>query len=131
MVKIRGIPVKRAACVRHGFAPAPQFLAQGVAGRTGLHIRVDSALDGRLTPAVEMGLYRIMQEGLTNITKHAGANHVDLQLWRDARGVGEAASASPRPPGQELLHASSGIDPMAGPDRGRYLDRWEGQKPWG
>jgi signal transduction histidine kinase len=98
MINIKGIPVKGAACVRHGFAHALQFLAQGVAGRTGLPIRVDSALDGRLTPAVEMGLYRIMQEGLTNTAKHAGATHVDLQLWRDARGVGEAASASPRPP---------------------------------
>jgi hypothetical protein len=54
-----------------------------VAERTGLCIRVDSAIEGRLAPAVETALYRIMQEGLTNITKHAAATHVDLHLWRD------------------------------------------------
>jgi signal transduction histidine kinase len=58
-----------------------------VAMRTGLRIRVDSALEGRLTPAVETALYRIMQEGLTNITKHAAATHVQIRLRRDARMV--------------------------------------------
>ena len=48
---------------------------------------MDSALTGRLAPAVETALYRIVQEGLTNITKHAAATHVDLQLWRDGEGV--------------------------------------------
>jgi signal transduction histidine kinase len=66
-----------------GLLPALQFFAQGVAGRTGPCIRVDSTLAGRLAPAVETALYRIMQEGLTNSTKHAAATHVDLQLGRD------------------------------------------------
>ena len=66
-----------------GLLPALQALAHRVAERTGLCIRVDSALTGRLAPAVETALYRIVQEGLTNITKHAAATHVDLQLWRD------------------------------------------------
>ena len=65
-----------------GLLPALQALAHRVAARTGLCIRVDSALAGRLAPAVETALYRIMQEGLTNITRHAAATHVDLQLWR-------------------------------------------------
>ena len=67
-----------------GLLPALRFLVDGVAARTGLLIRVDSALDGRLEPAVETALYRIMQEGLTNTTKHAAATHVQLQLRRDA-----------------------------------------------
>jgi signal transduction histidine kinase len=58
-----------------------------VAERTGLCIRTDNALAGRLAPAVETALYRIVQEGLTNIAKHAAATHVDLQLWRDAECV--------------------------------------------
>jgi GAF domain-containing protein/CHASE1-domain containing sensor protein len=66
-----------------GLLPALQSLAQRVAERTRLCIRVDSTLAGRLAPAVETALYRIMQEGLTNITRHAAATHVDLQLWRD------------------------------------------------
>jgi signal transduction histidine kinase len=67
-----------------GLLPALQLLADGVAARTGLHIRVDGAIEGRLAPAVETALYRIMQEGLTNITKHAAATHVQISLRRDA-----------------------------------------------
>ena len=66
-----------------GLLPALQFLAQGVAARTGLDIHVDSALTGRLAPALETALYRIMQEGLTNIAKHAAATHVHLQVWHE------------------------------------------------
>ena len=70
-----------------GLLPALQGLAHRVAERTGLCIHIDSALKGRLAPAVETALYRIMQEGLTNITKHAAATHVDLRLWRDDERV--------------------------------------------
>jgi len=70
-----------------GLLPALQLLAQRVAERTGLCIRVHRALAGRLAPAIETALYRIMQEGLTNITKHAAATHVDLQLWQDGGRV--------------------------------------------
>jgi signal transduction histidine kinase/CHASE1-domain containing sensor protein len=70
-----------------GLLPALRSLVQRVVERTGLCIRVDSALTERLAPAVETALYRIMQEGLTNITKHAAATHVDLQLWRDDERV--------------------------------------------
>ena len=70
-----------------GLLPALQFLAHGVAARTGLDIHVDSALAGRLAPALETALYRIMQEGLTNIAKHAAATHVTLQVWHEGRRV--------------------------------------------
>ena len=58
-----------------------------MAERTGLCIHLDSTLQGRLAPAVETALYRIIQEGLTNIAKHAAATHVDLQLWREDEHV--------------------------------------------
>ena len=70
-----------------GLLPALQSLTHRVAARTGLRIHMDSALQGRLAPAVETALYRIMQEGLTNITRHAAATHVDLQLWREDERV--------------------------------------------
>jgi signal transduction histidine kinase len=70
-----------------GLLPALQGLAHRVAERTGLCIRVDNVLAGRLAPAVETALYRIIQEGLTNITKHAAATHVEIQLWQDDKRV--------------------------------------------
>jgi DNA-binding CsgD family transcriptional regulator len=36
---------------------------------------------------VETVLYRVLLEGITNITKHAAATHVQLHLWQDARTV--------------------------------------------
>ena len=70
-----------------GLLPALQSLAQRVAARTGLCIRVHSTIAGRLAPLVETALYRALQEGLTNITRHAAATQVDLQLWQDGAGV--------------------------------------------
>ncbi len=70
-----------------GLLPAIQFFADGVAARTGLRIRLDNSIEGRLAPHVETALYRIMQEGITNVTKHAAATHVQLQLRRDAQMV--------------------------------------------
>ena len=70
-----------------GLLPALQGLAHRVAERTGLRIHMDSALQGRLAPAVETAIYRIMQEGLTNIAKHAAATHVTLQVWHEGGTV--------------------------------------------
>jgi two-component system sensor histidine kinase UhpB len=38
--------------------------------------------DGRLPPQVELVLYRVVQEALTNVAKHADAQDVDVQLQR-------------------------------------------------
>jgi signal transduction histidine kinase len=42
-------------------------------------INIDSRLE-RLSPEIETVLFRLFQEGLTNITRHANANHVTLAL---------------------------------------------------
>jgi PAS domain S-box-containing protein len=56
-------------------------------GRIGLPIVVNSELDGRLPVAVEEVLYRIAQEALHNVVKHAGAREVRLELGRDGDEV--------------------------------------------
>jgi signal transduction histidine kinase len=67
-----------------GLVPALQFLADGVSKRTKLTIRVESSLEGRHAAAdVETALYRVVQEALTNVTKHSSAKNVDIQLTRD------------------------------------------------
>src|SRR5204863_86378 len=50
----------------------------------GLTIDVDTGGLGtdRMPPAVETALYRIMQEALSNVARHAGARHVRVQLDR-------------------------------------------------
>jgi signal transduction histidine kinase len=60
---------------------------------------------GGLPPDVATHLYRIVQESLTNVAKHADASRVEVRLTRDARGIelsvsddgrGPAALAAPR-----------------------------------
>ena len=110
-----------------GLLPALQSLVQRVAERTKLCIRVDSALAGRLAPAAETALYRIMQEGLTNIAKHAAATHVDLQLWQDDErvhgllrddGIGfavEHVMGQTGPRGLGLLGIQERLEALGGP----------------
>jgi two-component system sensor histidine kinase UhpB len=63
-----------------GILPALNFLAEGVSKRTGLEIHVDSSFEGRLSPAVETTLYRVTQEALNNVHKHARAKNVWIRM---------------------------------------------------
>jgi signal transduction histidine kinase len=67
-----------------GLVPALQLLSDQY-GRTN-NIKVNYSTQGleeRLDPAVEVGLYRIGQEALNNISKHSGAKEVTIQLVKD------------------------------------------------
>lgn len=56
--------------------------------RTGLHISVDGDDDmPRLPNFSEITLYRIAQEALTNVAKHANARLVSVRLHRNAAGL--------------------------------------------
>jgi signal transduction histidine kinase len=66
-----------------GLLPALDFLTKGVAGRTGLAIRVEGSVPGRLPPAVETTLYRAVQEALNNVVRHAHAGEVLVSVRRD------------------------------------------------
>ncbi|MBI4951912.1 MAG: ATP-binding protein [Myxococcales bacterium] len=65
-----------------GLAPALEFLAEGVAARAHLEVRIASHLEGRLPPNVEIALYRIVQEALNNVVRHARASRATVELAR-------------------------------------------------
>jgi signal transduction histidine kinase len=65
-----------------GLVPALRSLAEGVSKRRRLGVEVESSFDGRLPPAVEMGFYRVVQEALTNVTRHSRARHVKIELQK-------------------------------------------------
>jgi signal transduction histidine kinase/ligand-binding sensor domain-containing protein len=44
-------------------------------------------IDDLLAPEMEMHLFRIIQEGLSNITRHAGSTHAILEVKREADGL--------------------------------------------
>jgi len=70
-----------------GLQPALEFLIQGVSARLGIPIMLEGSREGRLPPLIETALYRIVQEALTNVTKHAQATRCKIQLQREARRI--------------------------------------------
>jgi signal transduction histidine kinase len=66
-----------------GLVPALERLTESFAKQTELDVRFESGLGGeRLGAEVETALYRIVQESLTNIVKHAHARVVSIVLAR-------------------------------------------------
>jgi signal transduction histidine kinase len=71
-----------------GLVPALERLTETFAEQTGILVRFESGLGGeRLSPEVETALYRIVQESLTNIVKHARAQTISIAVTRKPRAV--------------------------------------------
>jgi signal transduction histidine kinase len=64
----------------HGLAAALKARLQGVETRSGLVARFDCEAEERLSPEKEQELYRVAQEALNNVLKHAHAARVDVHL---------------------------------------------------
>ena len=60
-----------------GLVPALRFLVDGVWARKGLGVVLDNRLETRLPSAVETAVYRVVQEGLSNVCRHGRAT----QAW--------------------------------------------------
>jgi signal transduction histidine kinase len=66
-----------------GLVPAIERLAETFAEQTNLDVHLEAALgESRLPGEVETALYRIVQEALTNVIKHANARTVSVVLTR-------------------------------------------------
>ena len=71
-----------------GLVPALDRLADTFAEQTGITVHVEAALgETRLADEVETALYRIVQEALTNVIKHANATTVSVVLARQSDRV--------------------------------------------
>ena len=70
-----------------GLAPALERLTERFGEQTGLHVQIQARLSERLPAGVETALYRIVQEALTNVVKHARARNVSVLLFRKDSGV--------------------------------------------
>jgi two-component system sensor histidine kinase UhpB len=65
----------------HGLVPALEWYAADLALRTGLSIIVqDNGRAERCSAPVEIALFRIAQEALNNVLKHAGASEIDIRI---------------------------------------------------
>ncbi|MEU8256768.1 sensor histidine kinase [Micromonospora inaquosa] len=71
-----------------GLVAALRSLFAEISHHSGLQIRRDFAPDlPALTEEVELVLYRVAQEGLTNVARHASASRVDITLIPHRDGV--------------------------------------------
>jgi signal transduction histidine kinase len=72
------------------------------ARRSGVDCRVTVKLDDRLDGELETVVYRVAQEALTNVARHAGAGH----LWLDLAGAGDQVDL-------EIRDDGVGFEPQA------------------
>jgi signal transduction histidine kinase len=71
-----------------GLVAALERLTESFTEQTGIAVGFESLLPAaRLTPEIETALYRIVQESLTNIVKHAQAHSVSIVLGRKSDTV--------------------------------------------
>ncbi|HEX7049537.1 MAG TPA: sensor histidine kinase [Longimicrobiales bacterium] len=71
-----------------GLVPAIAAHARSVADATGLSISVDAPrLGGLLSPEAELALYRMTQEALSNVARHAEATEARITLQRVGHDV--------------------------------------------
>ncbi len=106
-----------------GLVPALEFLTRSVERRWGVRMTLTSELHERLPPPIETAVYRLVQEGLTNVTRHAKAAHVEVRLERTPialrceitdDGVGFDASASTSSNGLGLRGIVDRLAPLGG-----------------
>jgi signal transduction histidine kinase len=75
--------LRPAALEELGLEVALRTLAEDMTREAGLELRFDSSLgEARFPEEVETTLYRIAQEGLTNIVRHAACRSVHVELIR-------------------------------------------------
>jgi signal transduction histidine kinase len=70
-----------------GLDASLRWLADGFAERNGHQVRYSSTFTGRLQPVVETQFFRIAQEALTNVARHAKAKSVEIELREISDGL--------------------------------------------
>jgi two-component system NarL family sensor kinase len=71
-----------------GFACAGEWFIEGFAKRSGISVNVDLANSHeRLPKDVEIALFRVLQESLTNVHRHSGASEASIRLHHESDAV--------------------------------------------
>jgi signal transduction histidine kinase len=82
-VRRLAVELRPSALDDFGLVPALERLADGYREHAGIDVAVEARIgDERLPAGVETALYRIVQEALTNVVKHAEAKRVSIVLMR-------------------------------------------------
>jgi signal transduction histidine kinase len=80
-----------------GLAPGVREFLEGFAERSQMEVRFEIAEDfGRLPRNLETALFRIVQEGLTNVHRHSGSRTVTIRIVRSSNAVSVAIADTGR-----------------------------------
>jgi signal transduction histidine kinase len=94
---------------QEGLASALRARLEAVESRVGLETQFEAKVEGRLSPEIEEGLYRIAQEALNNALRHAQAQSVTVEL----RQNGEFLRLT-------VIDDGAGFDPAAAREQGGF-----------
>jgi signal transduction histidine kinase len=98
-----------------GLLSALTWLIRRFGAQTGVHVRFQHAdLDRRFGGQVEITAFRIVQEALTNVARHAGVKQAKVDLWANAVSLGVRIEDEGRgfDVGAALAARSSGLEGM-------------------
>jgi two-component system, NarL family, sensor kinase len=71
-----------------GFACAAEWYIEGFAQRSGINVRADIVTPHeRLPKSMEIALFRVLQESLTNVHRHSGASEAVIHLLHQGDAV--------------------------------------------
>ncbi|MGA2021123.1 MAG: sensor histidine kinase [Candidatus Sulfotelmatobacter sp.] len=71
-----------------GFACAAEWFIEGFAKRSGINVKAEIANSrARLPKRVEIALFRVLQESLTNVLRHSGASEASIRFQHEAEAV--------------------------------------------
>jgi len=70
-----------------GLVSALQWYAQGFSKRSGIYVDVFAEPIDRLPADLELALFRIVQEALTNVRRHSGSERASIRLERKSDAI--------------------------------------------
>jgi signal transduction histidine kinase len=99
-----------------GLAPGIRGYLEGFASRSPMRVRFEMAEKfGRLPRDLETAVFRIVQEGLTNVHRHSGSQTVTIRVVRFTEEVSVVvADAGTGMPKQKVCEIEAGLAPGVG-----------------
>ena len=71
-----------------GFVSATRWFVEGYGQRSGVKVTLDTPEDfGRLPDAIELALFRVLQEALANVHRHSGASEAHVLVRQNSNQV--------------------------------------------